>query len=89
MDIGDDGKATLSALFPERTEIATVEANYAGIQTVRIEIVVKHEVDDPAASITAGAQKKRTTFANISPPLAKLGKKPVPKEPRAGELMLR
>ena len=53
MDIGDNGESPFLANAPERTEMTPIEANDAGIQAVRIDVVIQNEIDDPSAAIAA------------------------------------
>ena len=53
MDVGDNGESPFLANAPERTEMTPIEANDAGIQAVRIQVVIQNEIDDPGAPITA------------------------------------
>ncbi|MCL4502408.1 MAG: hypothetical protein M1438_11240 [Deltaproteobacteria bacterium] len=90
MYIGDNGKATLSALLPKRTEVTTIKMNDATVQTAGIEVIIKHKVYDPGASVSAQAQEERSAFANFPPAaVSKFCKEPTPEKPGAGDLMSR
>ena len=50
-DVGNDAQRPGVAQRPERTEVAAVDANNAGVEAVRIEIVVENEIDDAPPAI--------------------------------------
>ena len=90
MHIGDDAHAAAFADVPECAEIPAVEMHDAGVERVRIEIVVQDEIDDPSAPVRTVAEQERATFAACVPAaLAQLCAQALPKKPRAGELMPR
>src|SRR6266851_3728049 len=58
---------------PERAEMMAVEAHDAGVERVRVEIVVENEVDDPRAAVLAVSQQERTAVpARVPAALAQL-----------------
>jgi hypothetical protein len=63
MHIGDDARAALLAYVPERPEIPAVEAHDAGVERMRVEIIVQDEINDPGAAGCAVTEQKRTAFA--------------------------
>ena len=53
MHVGNDAQATALADVPQLAEVAAVEPNDAGIQGMRVQIVIENEVDDPRPAICA------------------------------------
>ena len=71
-------------------EIPAVEMHDAGVERVRIEIVVEDEVDDAGAAVRAVAEQERAALAGRVPAaLAQLCAQAPPQKPRAGDLMPR
>ncbi len=50
MHVGNHAQAPALADVPQRAEVPTVETHDAGVERVRIEIVIEDEVDDPGAA---------------------------------------
>ena len=46
MDIGHDSQTTCFAKFPEFPEVSSVEADYAGIKAMWIEIIIQDEISN-------------------------------------------
>ena len=51
VDVGDHAQRTLLTHRPERAEVTSIETHDPGVEAVRIEIVIKDEVDDSAPAI--------------------------------------
>src|SRR6185312_9679900 len=76
--------------IPQLAEVATVEVDDAGVERVRIDIVVEREIDDaPATGGILAAEQKGAALAHAAPALAQLRKKPPPEPPRERQLMPR
>lgn len=90
MDVSDDAKAPASAYFPKRTKKAPVKMYDAGIEAMRVQVVVKHKVDNSTAVSFSGAKKKCTAFPRFSAPaFAKVPNKSTPNKPGARQFMPR
>ncbi len=63
MHIGDDSLARLAAVFPERTELATVQDHNAGRECAGVNIVIVDELVDPAYAPLL-AEKECTAFTD-------------------------
>src|SRR5690606_5963050 len=82
MDAGDDGQGSRLAQRPQLAEVPAREANDARRQTVRIQVVVEHEIDDAGTTVLACPQQERTALARaVVSPLAKPGAQPTPDQP--------
>jgi Zn-dependent peptidase ImmA (M78 family) len=86
-----DGEAARAADRPQLAEMPAVEADDAGIEAVRVEVVVKNEVNDPCgpARFLDPKQERAALAAFVASPLAQARGQPLPEEPRARQLMPR
>ena len=60
--VGDDAQAAPLADVPQRAEVPAVETHDAGVERVRVEVVVEDEVDDPGAAVRAVAEQERAAL---------------------------
>jgi hypothetical protein len=59
--------------------VTTVKTDDAGVETVRIEIIVENELKNPHSVPTAPSKQERTAFAAIvSAALPQAGQQPAP-----------
>src|SRR5216684_4102117 len=90
MHVGNHAQAAAFADVPERAEVPPVETYDAGVERMRIEIVIEDEVDDPTAVFHGVAEEERAALtAGGAPALAQARKEALPKAPRARQLMPR
>src|SRR5262249_34834301 len=90
MHVGNDPHAALLADVPERPEIPPVEMHDAGVERVRVEVVVEDEIGDASAAVYAVAEQECAALAGGVPAaLAQLPAQALPQKPRAGDFMLR
>ncbi len=90
VNIRHDRQAALLAKRPKLAEITAVEVNDAGVETVGIQIVIKHEINDPSTLALPAAEQESSAFAGLIPsPFTKFLAKPQPQKPGTGQLMPR
>ena len=65
--VGDDAHAAPLADVPERTEIPAVEMHDAGVERVRIEVVIEDEVGDAGAAARTVPEQERAALAGCVP----------------------
>jgi hypothetical protein len=88
--VGNHAQAALLAHILKLPEVAAVEPYDAGIQRMRVEIVVENEVDDPGVAISAISEQERSALpAAGTAAFTQSGDKPVPQKPGTGKLMPR
>jgi hypothetical protein len=63
MHVGDNRQPTRLAEIPQRAEVATIKTNDAGVQAVRVEVVVQNEIDNPSPPIIPPAQEEGSALA--------------------------
>ncbi len=75
---------------PIAHEVAPVEAHDAGVEAMRIEIVIQNEIDDPPAAVLVAANQEGAALAARAPAaLTQRTAQPPPEPPRAGKFMPR
>ena len=90
MNIRHNGESAFLTEYPELIEIATVEADDAGIETMRIEIIVKNEIGNPGPVSPARSQHEGSALTGfVSTTLPKPREKSFPQSGRYGEPMPR
>jgi hypothetical protein len=63
MDITDDAVSSHSTVLPQFWELVSVEMDDAGIERVRIDVIVEDELYDPLASPMIATEQKRAALA--------------------------
>ena len=71
MHIRHDRETACLADRPKLAEVPSIKSDNASVQRMRIEIVVKHEINDMGATTFAATEQKRSTLpAATTPTLA-------------------
>jgi len=70
VNISDDVELGRATALPERAEVATVEADDAGVEGMWVEVVVQDEVDDLDPLVRASTEQECAAFANALPSCA-------------------
>jgi hypothetical protein len=89
------GCTCTSAITPladvaERAEVPAVEVHDAGVERVRIEVVIENEIHDPHATLAEEAKQERPAFAaGRRPPFPQFRGQVLPEKPRTRQLMPR
>lgn len=71
MDVGDDSAPGLPAMGPEVAEPTSVDHDDAGLESVRVDVIVEDELLD-APRLAHGAKKERAALPPSAGPPAKL-----------------
>ncbi|WP_143540369.1 hypothetical protein [Rhizobium chutanense] len=62
VDVGNDFTTCIAAVRPESSEPASIDFNDAGIQRMRVDVIIEDELFDPALFVSP-TQKEGATFA--------------------------
>ena len=90
VNIRDNGQAAPFAEIPQLSEVTAIELDNAGLQALRVEIVIQNKLRNPRTPVAPIAKQERPTLVlAIMAPLPETLQEPVPKEPGAGKLMQR
>ena len=90
VDVRDDGESSLLAESPEVAEVPSLEPHDPAVQATRVEVVVRHEIDDTDPPVPAEAEKEGPALAASSPaPVAEHCEEPTPEKPGTRKVMPR
>jgi hypothetical protein len=79
VDVGDDGKVAALTDIPQSAEVATVKTDDAGVQTIRVEVVVEYELNDPSAPRSALTKQESSAFVlAVTTALSQISEEAVP-----------
>jgi hypothetical protein len=62
VDVGDHAQTAPPADIPQLAEVAAIEADDAGVERMRVKVVVEDKVDDARYVVPLVAQEERTAF---------------------------
>jgi hypothetical protein len=65
MNICHDCEAPPRACIPKGAEVPSVEPDNSAIETTRVKVIVKNEIDNASVYPVASAQEKRTAFSTV------------------------
>ena len=82
VDVCHDRQPARLADGPELAEKSSIESDDAAVERVRIEIVVKYEVDDARCPVVTVSEQERTALTTaVAATLAQFRPEPTPQRP--------
>jgi hypothetical protein len=80
--VGDDRQAPPFTQVPQAAEVTPVEPDDPGIEAMRVEVIIKNEIDNSGAPIRTPAKQERAALPRGVPaPPTQTSEKPMPQPP--------